>query len=80
MRIDKYLKVSRLIKRRSIAAESCENGRVLINGKAAKPSTAVNVGDRITLLFGERELNVEVTSIAEHATKSDASELYKALS
>lgn len=79
MRLDKYLKVSRLIKRRSVAAESCDNGRVFLNGKAAKPSANVSVGDSISLHFGERSLTVEVLSVSEHASKSDASELYRVL-
>ncbi len=76
MRIDKYLKVSRLIKRRTLACEACENGRVMINGKVAKPSSPVKVGDIIEIQFGSGTTRVEVTSLAEHVTKSEAKEMY----
>lgn len=76
MRIDKYLKVSRLIKRRTLANEACEQGRVKINGKIAKPSTEVNVGDIIEIQFGNNLTKVEVTSVAEHVTKAEAKEMY----
>lgn len=77
MRLDKYLKVSRLIKRRSVAAEACGQGRVELNGKQAKASAEVNIGDKIGLSFGSRYLEVEVTSIAEHAPKGEAALLYR---
>lgn len=76
MRLDKYLKVSRLIKRRSVAAESCAQGRVEVNGKTAKPSADVQEGDEITLHFGERILRVQITTVSEHALKADAAEMY----
>jgi len=76
MRIDKYLKVSRLIKRRTLANEACEQGRVKVNGKIAKPSTEVNVGDIIEIQFGNNLTKVEVTSVAEHVTKAEAKEMY----
>ncbi len=79
MRLDKYLKVSRLIKRRSVAAESCTQGRIEVNGKVAKPSVDVKVGDEITLKFGERILRVQITTISEHALKADAAEMYRVL-
>lgn len=77
MRIDKYLKVSRIIKRRTIAQEACEGGKVMINGKVAKPSSNVDVGDKITLTFGTRTITVEVLSVKEVVKKDDAQSLYR---
>ncbi|MBP5745787.1 MAG: RNA-binding S4 domain-containing protein [Lachnospiraceae bacterium] len=77
MRLDKYLKVSRLIKRRTVANEACDAGRVLINGNVAKAGTNVKVGDKITIQFGNKETNVEVTAVEETVRKEEASELYK---
>lgn len=77
MRIDKYLKVSRIIKRRTIAQEVCEGGKVKINDKIAKPSSEVKVGDKITLTFGVRTITVEVLSVKEAVKKDDARELYR---
>ena len=79
MRVDKYLKVSRLIKRRTVANEACDGGRVSINGKTAKASAEVRPGDVIEVAFGERRLRVEVLAVDEHATKSDAPALYREL-
>lgn len=79
MRLDKYLKVSRLIKRRTVANEACDGGRVSINGKTAKASAEVRPGDVIEVAFGERRLRVEVLAVDEHATKSDAPALYREL-
>lgn len=79
MRLDKYLKVSRLIKRRSVANEACGAGRASVNSKVAKPSTEVKEGDRLTLRFGNRLLSVEVLSVSEHAAKADAAAMYKIL-
>ncbi len=76
MRIDKYLKVSRLIKRRTVACEACETGKVKINGKTAKPGTDVKENDIIEITFGEKTIKVKVTEITEHALKSDASNMY----
>lgn len=76
MRIDKYLKNSRLIKRRTLANEACEQGRVKINDKVAKPGTEVKIGDVIEIQFGNNNTKVEVTSIAEHVSKADAKEMY----
>lgn len=70
MRLDKYLKVSRLIKRRTIANEACDNDRILVNGKQAKASYQVKVGDVIEITFGQRTLKVEVLNIAEHVLKT----------
>ncbi|MDP4117713.1 MAG: RNA-binding S4 domain-containing protein [Bacillota bacterium] len=79
MRIDKYLKVSRLIKRRTVANDACGGDRVLINGKAAKPGDRVKIGDIITLRFGSNTLNVEVLSIDDHVSKDGAKEMYRAV-
>ena len=77
MRLDKYLKVSRLIKRRTVANAACDNERVMVNGKEAKPSYQVKVGDIIEIAFGQRVLKVEVLDVAEHTTKETASALYR---
>ncbi|MBU5676500.1 RNA-binding S4 domain-containing protein [Alkaliphilus sp. MSJ-5] len=76
MRLDKYLKNSRIIKRRTIAKEACEGGRVSINGKVAKPSMEVEVGDIIEIRFGDKTLKAEITNIAEHVTKDSAKEMF----
>lgn len=76
MRIDKYLKVSRLIKRRTLANEACEQEKVKINGKIAKPGTEVKTGDTIEIQFGANITKVEVTSISEHVTKNESKEMY----
>lgn len=77
MRLDKYLKVSRLIKRRTVANEACDAGRVMINNKQAKASTDVKVGDTITIHFGNKDVSVEVLNIAETVKKDDAAGMYK---
>lgn len=77
MRLDKYLKVSRLIKRRTVANEACDAGRVLINGNVAKAGTNVKIGDKITIQFGNKEVNVEVVAVEETVKKDQAAELYK---
>ena len=77
MRLDKYLKVSRLIKRRTVASEACSAGRVSVNGKVAKASYDVKVGDHLEIRFGERLLRVQVVSLAEHAGKSEAPAMYQ---
>ena len=79
MRIDKFLKVSRIIKRRTIANEACTGGRVSINQKTAKPSADVKPGDIITIRFGEHLGNYEVLQIMDTTTKDRASEMYKVL-
>lgn len=79
MRLDKYLKVSRLIKRRSVANEACDNGRVLINDKPAKASANVKVGDILTISFGNKEVRVEVLSIQETVKKDEAAQLFRYL-
>ena len=79
MRLDKYLKVSRLIKRRTVANEACDAGRVSINGKPAKAGADVKVGDVIEIRFGTREVKVEVTSVQETVKREEAKEMYKDL-
>lgn len=76
MRLDKYLKNSRIIKRRTIAKEACEGGRVSINGKLAKPGTEVAVGDIVEIRFGDKTFKAEITSIAEHVTKDSAKDMF----
>ncbi|MFZ5986558.1 MAG: RNA-binding S4 domain-containing protein [Bacillota bacterium] len=76
MRIDKYLKVSRLIKRRTLANEACEQGRVKINDKVAKPGSEVKVGDIIEIQFGNNTTRVEVVSVSEHVSKAESKEMY----
>ena len=77
MRLDKYLKVSRIIKRRTLANEACDSGRVLLNGKTAKAGTEVKIGDVIELHMGEKVLQFEVVSITEHVMKNEAADMYK---
>lgn len=77
MRLDKYLKVSRLIKRRTVANEACDAGRVSINGKTAKASSSVKEGDIIEIQFGTRNLKVEVLNVQDTVKKESASEMYK---
>lgn len=77
MRLDKYLKVSRLIKRRTIANEACDAGRVTVNGKVARASYDVKSGDVIEISFGTRPVKIEVLKVAETVKKDDAALLYK---
>lgn len=79
MRLDKYLKVSRLIKRRTVANEACDAGRVLINDKPAKASSSVKAGDIITISFGNRDVKVEVLDVQETVKKEEAKELFRYL-
>ena len=79
MRLDKYLKVSRLIKRRTVANEACDGGRVSVNGKIVKASYDVKIGDEIEIRFGSKALKVKVTEVKEQVGKSDASSLYEAM-
>ncbi len=79
MRLDKYLKVSRLIKRRTVANEACDAARILVNDKPAKASYQVKVGDVIEIAFGQRTMKVEVLALAEHVLKADATALYREL-
>ena len=77
MRLDKYLKVSRLIKRRSVANDACDADRILVNGRQAKASYQVKEGDVLEIAFGQRTLKVEVTQVVDNVSKSDAPAMYK---
>ena len=77
MRLDKYLKVSRIIKRRTVANEACDAGRVIVNGKVARASYDVKVGDVIDISFGTRNVKVEVTLVTETVRKDDAASMYR---
>lgn len=79
MRLDKYLKVSRLIKRRTVANEACDSGRVMINGRVAKASAEVKKGDVITISFGNKEVKAEVLDVQETVKKESAAELFRYL-
>ena len=77
MRIDKFLKVSRLIKRRTVANEACDSQRISVNGRVVKASYDVKQGDIIEIQFGQRKLKVEILTVSEHATKADAPAMYR---
>lgn len=79
MRIDKYLKISRIIKRRTVAKEACDQGRITINDRVVKAGADVAVGDVISVTFGNRRLVIEVAQIKEHVRKEETTELYKVL-
>lgn len=79
MRLDKYLKISRLIKRRTVANEACDAGRVMINDKTARASANVKQGDVITIQFGNKEVKVEVLDVQETVKKEEAKELFRYL-
>ena len=79
MRLDEYLKISRLIKRRTVANEACDAGRVLVNDKVAKASVNVKAGDVIEIQFGSKSVKVEVLDVQETVRKDDAKELYRYL-
>lgn len=80
MRLDKYLKTARIMKRREAAKQLADLGRVWVNGKTAKPSTELEVGDQITCLFGQRKLTIEVLDIKKQVNKQDAATLFKIVS
>ncbi len=80
MRIDKFLKNARVIKRRTIAKEACDQGRVLVNGKTAKPGTEVEVGDEIEIIFGSKPMKIKVEKILEHVVKDSYKEMYTIVS
>ena len=77
MRLDKYLKNSRLIKRRTIAKEACEGGKVYLNGKQAKPGAEVKPGDIIEIIFGEKRIKAEITDISDNVSKAAARDMYR---
>ncbi len=77
MRLDKYLKVSRIIKRRTVANDACDGGRVSVNGKQVKPSYTVKIGDIIEIAFGEKKIRARITQINEVVRKENASDMYE---
>ena len=77
MRLDKFLKVSRLIKRRTVANEACDNGRISVNGRVVKASYDVKVGDKLEITMGQRTIAVEVLVVADNVRKDDACAMYK---
>ena len=79
MRLDKYLKVARILKRRSVSKELAENQRVYVNGRIAKPSTIVKIGDEIRVIFGHREILVRVLMLAKQVNKNDAALMFEVL-
>lgn len=79
MRLDKYLKVSRIIKRRTVANEACDAGRVLVNGKIARASYDVKAGDKLELQLGARSIKAQVLSVNEYATKENAGDMYRVI-
>ena len=79
MRLDKFLKVSRIIKRRTVANEACDQGRVSVNGRVAKASVDIKAGDIIEIRFGEKIFKAEILNVAEHVLKNEASELYRVI-
>ncbi|HAS73955.1 MAG TPA: RNA-binding protein [Clostridiales bacterium UBA8960] len=80
MRIDKYLKNARLIKRRTIAKEACDQGRILVDGKIAKPGTEVKVGDAVEIKFGDKSTSIRILALDDHVSKDGAKLLYEVLS
>lgn len=80
MRLDKYLKVSRLIKRRTVANEACDAEKIIVNGKVARASYDVKIGDVIEINMGQRALKISVEKVTEYVTKETAAELYKVIS
>lgn len=77
MRLDKFLKVSRIIKRRTVANEACDAGRVTVNGKVAKASVDVKVGDMIEIMFGTKNVKIEVLDLQDTSKKEEAKELFR---
>jgi len=80
MRIDKFLKNSRIIKRRTVAKDACEQGRIHINGRIAKPGSEVLPGDEVTIEFASKEMNIVVKEVPEHVTKEMADSMYEIIS
>ena len=80
MRLDKYLKLTRIIKRRTVANDACDASRVTVNGRPAKASYDVKIGDIVEIAFGEKTLKFKVTDVKEHVTKEEASSMYEAIS
>ena len=80
MRLDKYLKLTRIIKRRTVANDACDAARVTVNGRPAKASYDVKIGDIVEIAFGEKTLKFKVNDVKEHVTKEEASSMYEAIS
>ena len=80
MRLDKFLKVSRIIKRRTVANEACDNGRVTLNSKTAKPSTPVKEGDILEIAFGDKTVKAKILYVAENVKKNESKEMYEIIS
>lgn len=80
MRIDKFLKVSRIIKRRTVAKDATENDRILVNGKIVKPSYNLKVGDLVTILFGNKEVTIKVLELLDSTKKQDVDKMYELIS
>ncbi len=79
MRVDKFLKVSRIIKRRTVANEACDGGRVLLNGRTAKASADVKPGDILEISFGSNQMKIKIVSVSEHVKKEDAAAMYETI-
>lgn len=79
MRLDKFLKVSRILKRRTVANEACSGGRVSVNNKPSKPSCRLNIGDRVEISFGDKKLAFKILSLNEHAKKEEAEAMYEVI-
>ncbi|BAK57201.1 RNA-binding S4 domain-containing protein [Candidatus Arthromitus sp. SFB-mouse-Japan] len=77
MRLDKFLKVTRIIKRRTVAKDACDSDKVLINGKLSKPSSKVNVGDVLEIIFGNNNFKIEILDIKENVRKDEAEKMYR---
>lgn len=77
MRLDKFLKVTRIIKRRTVAKDACDSDKVLINGKLSKPSSKVNIGDVLEVIFGNNSFKIEILDIKEHVRKDEAEKMYR---
>ena len=77
MRIDKFLKNSRIIKRRTVAKEACEKGRIFVNGKEAKAGTEININDEVEILFGDKSMKIVVEDVSEHVSKNDSTGMYR---
>lgn len=80
MRLDKYLKVSRIIKRRTVAKDACDNGRILVNNKISKPGIEVKEGDILEIIYANKSMKYRITNIAEHVKKEEASNMYEIIS
>lgn len=80
MRIDKYLKNARWIKRRTLAKEACDAGKISVNGKIAKPGTEVTIGDVVDMRFGPKSITIKITRLEDHVTKDSSKELYEVIS